>query len=459
MSLQVTNVKRRRLNEMSCLFCDETGNLVEKPKPQSFVNIQRAADRRKDDIKAFEKLIDEIKHQLTSHSFEVSLLAKRLAELTEIEDAVVENRVMKSLLIDKYGGNVLFSYSSDRSKSSLVFMGNIPLDEVIEHIRTINSTNYIVQVAKQLRKEILRTEVIPDGYLCDEILIEQFLKKEVVHDMKRGMLSVKRTEGKFNAVRPDLALEQSQNRSSAVTGGLIGITKNEEAMQRWLLLYPFKNSIHEAFSSYLGIQADSTSDINYHNEWTQSRINKDEKDIQNIKKYFNACNPYNDDDNCALRNIYTDALNKIYEDNFQRPPTKAEAKGLLNEFNSLETAIMTTHISSLPIEIIFLILKWLVSNDLDLKSLETFSAVCRGFYLCARDPEIWRLACLRVWGLNCDNSPGKYLSWRNMFIERARVQFNGCYISKTTYIRHGENSFQDTFYRPWYMVTYFRYLR
>lgn len=26
------------------------------------------------------------------------------------------------------------------------------------------------------------------------------------------------------------------NQSSAVTGGLIGITKNEEAMQRWLLL-------------------------------------------------------------------------------------------------------------------------------------------------------------------------------------------------------------------------------
>ncbi|CAH0564652.1 unnamed protein product [Brassicogethes aeneus] len=114
-------------------------------------------------IEAFEKLIDKIKYQLTSHSFEVSLLAKRLAQLTEIEDAVLENRVMKSLLIDKYGGNVLFLYSSDRSKSSFVFMGNIPLDEVIEHIRTINSTNYIVQVAKQLRKEILRTEVIPDG--------------------------------------------------------------------------------------------------------------------------------------------------------------------------------------------------------------------------------------------------------------------------------------------------------
>ena len=134
------------------------------------------------------------------------------------------------------------------------------------------------------------------------------LPSEVKHDMKRGMLSVKRTEGKFNAVSPDLALEQTQNRSSAVTGGLIGITKNEDAMQRWVLLYPFKNSIHEALSSYLGIQADSTSDIKYHNEWTQPRINKDEKDIQNIIKYFNACNPCNDNENCVLRNIYTGQL-------------------------------------------------------------------------------------------------------------------------------------------------------
>ena len=342
MSLQVVNVQKQKQNEISCLFCDETGNLVKNPKPQSLINIQRAADRRKDDIsekiknnihfteykctwhrtcmasyiseekirrrelalqkqenvsiptcsaeasvsgtqgsrkssrtnlkfnknlhclicgkqtrnknktlylcsemsaaeqifntarkkqdhvftkidtcehpadlfamevkyhkhcyrdylrlprnsetpgrpqnkiphdlliEAFEKLIDEIKHKLTTQSFEVSSLAKRLAELTEIEDAVVENRDMKSLLINKYGENVVFSYPNDRSKSSLVFMGNIPLDKVIEHIRTITSTNYIVQVAKQLRKEILSTEVIPNGFLCDEILIEKFLKK------------------------------------------------------------------------------------------------------------------------------------------------------------------------------------------------------------------------------------------------------------------------------------------
>jgi len=54
-----------------------------------------------------------------------------------------------------------------------------------------------------------------------------------------------------------------------------------------------------------------------------------------------------------------------------------------------------THISALPMEIILYIFRWVVSSDLDLRSLEMCSHVCRGFYLCSRDPEIWRLACAR----------------------------------------------------------------
>ncbi|XP_057651271.1 F-box only protein 9 [Diorhabda carinulata] len=117
------------------------------------------------------------------------------------------------------------------------------------------------------------------------------------------------------------------------------------------------------------------------------------------------------------------------------------------------------HIGQMPFEVILYILKWVVSEHLDMRSLEMFSRVCRGFYVCARDPEIWRIACMRIWGVNCGSSPGDYKTWRNMFIDRPRVNFNGCYISKTTYIRNGENSFQDQFYRPWYLVAYYRYLR
>ena len=53
----------------------------------------------------------------------------------------------------------------------------------------------------------------------------------------------------------------------------------------------------------------------------------------------------------------------------------------------------------------------------------------------------------------------RYSSWRQMFIERERVLFSGCYISKTTYLRMGENSFQDQYYRPVQLVEYYRYIR
>ncbi|XP_071451212.1 F-box only protein 9 [Hetaerina americana] len=118
------------------------------------------------------------------------------------------------------------------------------------------------------------------------------------------------------------------------------------------------------------------------------------------------------------------------------------------------------HISALPMEILIYILRWVVSPHLDLRSLESCSAVSRGFFLCSRDPEIWKLACLRVWGSSCGVPGGFYPTWRDMFVlGRPRIRFDGCYASKTTYVRPGENSFQDSCYRPWHLVVYYRYLR
>ncbi|KAJ8264701.1 hypothetical protein GJAV_G00152750 [Gymnothorax javanicus] len=115
------------------------------------------------------------------------------------------------------------------------------------------------------------------------------------------------------------------------------------------------------------------------------------------------------------------------------------------------------HISALPTEVLMYIFRWVVSSELDLRALEQLSLVCRGFYICARDPEIWRSACLRVWGRGCTKMM-PFSSWREMFLERPRVRFDGVYISKTTYIRQGEESL-DGFYRAWHQVDYYRYLR
>lgn len=118
------------------------------------------------------------------------------------------------------------------------------------------------------------------------------------------------------------------------------------------------------------------------------------------------------------------------------------------------------HISDLPVEVFLIISRWIVSNELDIQALEKSALVCKGFYLYARDPKLWRMICLKVWGLQLGTLNGSaFNSWRQMYFQRSRLRFNGCYISKTEYFRLGENSFQDSAYKPVHHVEYYRYLR
>ncbi|CAL8257325.1 unnamed protein product [Lota lota] len=120
-----------------------------------------------------------------------------------------------------------------------------------------------------------------------------------------------------------------------------------------------------------------------------------------------------------------------------------------------EKTMSEMHISALPPEVLMYIFRWVVSSDLDMRTLEQLSLVCRGFYICARDSDLWRSACLRVWGCT---TLTPFQSWREMFLERPRVRFDGVYISKVSYVRQGEESL-DGFYRAWHHVAYYRYLR
>jgi len=117
-----------------------------------------------------------------------------------------------------------------------------------------------------------------------------------------------------------------------------------------------------------------------------------------------------------------------------------------------------THISVLPSELLAYVFRWVVSDELDLRSLEKASLVCKWFFACARDDSLWRTICLRVWGVNC-GSPNVYDGcWRRMLVERPHLYFNGIYINKNSYVRAGEQSL-DSYYRPYHIVEYYRYIR
>ncbi|XP_075248252.1 F-box only protein 9-like [Convolutriloba macropyga] len=116
-----------------------------------------------------------------------------------------------------------------------------------------------------------------------------------------------------------------------------------------------------------------------------------------------------------------------------------------------------THISKLPFDVMFMVLRHIAFPDFDMKSIENCGMVCKGFRLLARDPVIWRQACLQVWG-DCVPPQFSNVSWREMYVKRPRLNFHGVYISKVIYTRQGEQAFEVS-YNILHTVEYYRYLK
>ena len=69
-------------------------------------------------------------------------------------------------------------------------------------------------------------------YLADMQLLSE-TAPEVFQKFTSGNFPVKGSDNIFNQVWTDLKLEQSLNRHSKTTGGLIGMTQNQEATDKW----------------------------------------------------------------------------------------------------------------------------------------------------------------------------------------------------------------------------------
>ncbi|KRZ86788.1 F-box only protein 9, partial [Trichinella sp. T8] len=119
-----------------------------------------------------------------------------------------------------------------------------------------------------------------------------------------------------------------------------------------------------------------------------------------------------------------------------------------------------THISALPVEILMQIFRLVVSADLDVAQLEQLSMVCGGFYCLARNSDLWHAICAKIWKSRLGPLPSDFTSWREVYMNRAHLHFNGLYVSKASYVRMGERGYHDHIsYNPWHVVVHYRYLR
>ena len=118
---------------------------------------------------------------------------------------------------------------------------------------------------------------------------------------------VKRKPGSFNSVAPDLALEQTIQRSAKSSSGIIGKTKSNECMAEWALIYhevlAVTNTLREITNAD---QGGNTETISHDHHLRPSRTKEINKHTDSITAYINSQgNPFLEQNLDKVKNIIT----------------------------------------------------------------------------------------------------------------------------------------------------------
>ena len=127
-----------------------------------------------------------------------------------------------------------------------------------------------------------------------------FIIQLIIYLSLLGNHAISRSDNQpFAKVWTDMALEQSINADSKSKGGVVGITHNQSALQRWFLTAHERASVTTALKKMYAIR-DSESQ--------PKRVQRDEEDIKKIIACFSSnlmTNPFECDADNQLLNIAT----------------------------------------------------------------------------------------------------------------------------------------------------------
>lgn len=100
-----------------------------------------------------------------------------------------------------------------------------------------------------------------------------------------------------------------------------------------------------------------------------------------------------------------------------------------------------------------------IFSFLEAVALDTASGVCASWHVLAREASLWRKLCEEVWGADCiEYLPDFGNSWRELFLHKPHLHFDGLYVNKSSSIRPGLREWGDL-YDPIRVIKYFRYIR
>lgn len=102
-----------------------------------------------------------------------------------------------------------------------------------------------------------------------------------------------------------------------------------------------------------------------------------------------------------------------------------------------ETLSTSGHISQLPREVLLRIFADTVKPFGDVHTLGQLAGVCRCFFMLVQDDGLWSLVARRLY-TPAPRSLQPYATWRELCFSMPRPLWHGIYVSKLSYVRHGE---------------------
>ena len=129
-------------------------------------------------------------------------------------------------------------------------------------------------------------------YLATMLALED-TNPQALKQLKAGDFGVQRSQDQgFTQVPVDQSIEQTLNRSTKAKGGIIGFSLKKGAVQRWMLTAHSRAKIVDKCREMTTTE-NSSENRQTHKENGQSRMKKDEADVQKvISTVLGWCNPF-----------------------------------------------------------------------------------------------------------------------------------------------------------------------
>ena len=103
---------------------------------------------------------------------------------------------------------------------------------------------------------------------------------EVYEEFLNGNHPVSRSSQPFSQVWTDMALEQTINLDSKTRGGIVGLTQNASALDRWFIPSHKRAELTAATKRLCNLE--DSDKIGTHKETGSQRVKRDENDVQRL---------------------------------------------------------------------------------------------------------------------------------------------------------------------------------